>query len=295
MFRDIIIKRALIVFIMFAVMNIILGCEKQISVTPSISNQDRNLLLTPEPDGDFYVVDLPTNRVFLSSFQYDTLKGTISFKYHYLTNNNQRNFRELILSKISGDKVGFEIIISDSEGNMLLTWSIEVDTLNSTSQMIEKTPQDSLVIIHSAYIDYIYEEYNYNGSVYTVEFTENELNQFNEWYNQADKLDNPEFDKFTAFLDYYPAISSLNNNIDGEVLIYLFDDDTFLNWLESGLGYFKEKPEIKTATVDDICKIACAAATVKCLWGGFFLNFICHAAVGTCTACVIYWIIDLIL
>lgn len=272
----------------------ILGCEKHTNTTSTTFNQERNLLLTPEPEGDFDFVDLPTTRVFLSSFQYDTLIGTTSFKYHYLTDNNQRNFRKLILSKISGDKVGFEIIISDPEENMLLTWSIEVDTLNSTSQMIEKTPQDSLSVIHSAYMDYIYEEYNYNGSVYTVEFTENDLDRFTEWYNQADKLDNPEFDKFTAFLDFYPEVSSLNNNIDGEVLMYLFDDATLINWLESKLGYFKEKPEINTASVEDICKIACGAATVKCLFGGFFLNFICHAAVGVCTACVIYWIIKLL-
>lgn len=57
--------------------------------------------------------------------------------------------------------------------------------------------------------------------------------------------------------------------------------------------YLKEKPEINNASVEDICKIACATAGVKCLFDGFFLNPICHATVGVCTACIIYWIVKL--
>lgn len=280
---------------MFTVVNMFFGCSSE-NVTDTtrlynsvISDQNGNLY-EPEPESDYLYVDLPMTRVFVDGFSRDSISESINVSYHYSSEGNLC-LRKMNLSILTGYYVGFEVLITDTEDNMILSWSTTVDTVNYTSYITEKTPYDSLTVIHHEFNDTTNEQYYYNNSEYSVTFTENEFNEFLEWYDQIEKKDEDDFDKFTDFIDFYPEESSLNNNTDGFIMVYLFDDDSFTNWLENNIGFYKEQAVINTKSVEDICKIACATATVKCIFGGFLLNFVCHAAVGTCTACIIYWIL----
>ena len=92
--------------------------------------------------------------------------------------------------------------------------------------------------------------------------------------------------KFVGFVEFYPEEMSLNNNIDGSVMVYLLGSEDFLDWVSDQTGL----PEFGTTRKFDLCKIA-GYATFKCYLGGV-ANFLCHVAVGVSFACLVVDIID---
>jgi hypothetical protein len=246
---------------------------------------------------DPITIELPAATVYLSNVYFDRNLTVLEIPYMYEVAGNNSFTRVLTLTgSVDEASAYYEVRVDNSVGELMFLFSVSGDAADTnTIVMTEKTLVDSLSIVKTVVGELNYERYNLNGSIYEIEYTEDERNAYllgksQESYIYASSPgDNSPTDKFKGFIDFYPEDMTLNHNTDGIVLVELLQSEEFMAWLRAQLGIPElEHPE--KVSVDTICKIA-GYGTAKC-WLGGWANPLCHVAVGVSFACLVKDIYD---
>ena len=279
-----------VIFIMVAMLNLVVGCnnEKPISISggttseAALQNTQQTRILS-------YNIDLPMATISLESATANQERKRIDIFYSYQYKNTDFVSRLLTFEQYEGISTIYEARVTDEYDKIMFSFNVYADPIDtSTIVLCEKTESDSLFINKTVIGENITERYNLNGQIFSLRFTEDEANQYliehSKEVNRFGSYDNDNlsYNKFNDFMEFYPEEMTLNNNIDGLIMVSLIQNDEFLIWLsdQTGLPYIENQDKLD---VDGLCELA-NIGSAKCLLGSI-ANPICHVAVGVNIAC----------
>lgn len=291
------LSKAVSLVVMVAMMNLMMACNVSKSPTGDnvpIANHDSIDNDKPKIISD----DLAVTE--LKSAEWDNFKRCLNVNYSYRTPQGLEYNRQMEFNRsIENDTVVNTIRIYDAVGQEILMLSISCNPYDDDTgiAIVEATQFDTLVWQLGKNNEIINETYIYNGNAFDIEYSEHELSQLNNYivaesenYKDICLLDaksNKTLSKFSGFVEFYPQANSLNNNIDGTILTQVWQSEIFSDLIQRQTDIGGDlSNEAVQMSAKEICELVISVGGLKCTFGGFLLNFICHAAVGTTIACI---------
>ena len=279
---------------MVALFSVMVGCNSENPLNITDRTSENNIIQnTKQAKDNSYVINLPIANIHLESATSNKEDKRLDIRFSYKYKNNDFVSRILTFEEVEDMTTIYQVRVSDIYNELMFSFYVYPDPTDTNSiYLCEKTPFDSLSIHKTVYGEIITEVYNLNGEIYNIQFTEDEINKY--LIEQSKKVsrfasnNNTNDDKFTGFLDFYPEKMTLNNNIDGSIMVLLTQNEEFLHWLKDQTG-LSGSDNFEKLDVDGLCDLA-NIGTAKCLLGGV-ANPICHVAVGVSFACGVRTII----
>jgi len=298
--------RVFIVFVMVAMLNGMTGCglDSLISGRDSGATGERttarsaaldlgfdgSLLLLSLPVADVTIHDLildQESKVLAVSYSFESIGGALELRQLEITNQFESSSECMVQVSGAGrgPVVGISVIANPSD-----TDSYTISEWTSTDQLsIQRTRRG----------ERMFENYDFNGAGFSVDFTEAEIERYIREYSrpesraalgQSSPTESGSLSlKELEFRQFFPAANSLNDNLDGLILVQMLESLEFRSWLEVATG----RPGLVNQdkiTAEHMCLLA-GMGTYKC-YVGFWLNPICDAAVGVDIACIIWQVHD---
>lgn len=259
-----------------------------------ITDDSPSNTLTAGAFDDPLIIETPYGTVTVTDAVYNKSEPQLMVSYHYDdgTGIHHRNL------DISGEDADIYYEVVSQGGELQFGVSVEYDPADTTTfTLTEWTATDRLSVRRTLVNDTVTEVYRANGKTFAATFTQEELDQ---WLNEDVSLsgthpetelhenaghDNPAW----QFRSFYPEGWSLDDNVDGFILMAIIDTQEFFDWLSNGI------PELGDALmregnpdIDKVCALAVDAASLKCPIGNI-ANPVCVAAAGVLLACLIYY------